>query len=61
MKVVRYVIWAVIVVGFFRGLWAFDSGGSADTHETVAAALCFASALISASIMFCFDMRREPR
>ncbi len=59
MKTLRFVIWAVIVVGFLRGLWVFDSGGSANTHETVGAGLCFAGALISATIMFCFDGRRS--
>jgi hypothetical protein len=49
----------VIVAGFLRGLWVFDSGGSANTHETVGAGLCFAGAMISATIMFCFDVRRS--
>jgi hypothetical protein len=47
----RQFIWLVIVVALLRGLWAFDSGPSADTHETTAAAVLFGAALISATLM----------
>ncbi len=58
-KPLRIGIWLVIAVALFRGLWAFDSGASADTHETTASAVLFAGALISATLILCFD-RRAP-
>ncbi len=54
-KGARIVIWLVILVALLRGLWAFDSGPSADTHETTASAVLFAGALLAVTVMFCFD------
>lgn len=55
--ILRIVIWVVLLLAFLRGLWVFDSGGSANTHETVGAGLCFAAAVLGAVLMFCFDVR----
>lgn len=61
VTVLRVVIWLVLLLAFARGLWVFDSGPSANTHETVGAGLCFAAAVLGAVLMFCFDVRRSPR
>ncbi len=56
-NVIRGLIWIVIGVSFVRGLWAFDGGGSANTHETTAAAVLFGAALIASVLMLCFDLK----
>ena len=59
--ILRFLLWLAILVGLVRGLWVFDSGPSANTMETVGAGLCFAAAMISATLMFCFDVRRPAK
>lgn len=54
----RVFIWLFIAAGLLRGLWVFDMGGSANSHETVAAGLCFAAAMLSTVLMFCFDSQK---
>ena len=57
-KILRVLIWLVIVIAYLRGLLVFDAGPSADHHGTVGAGLCFASALLGTVLMFCLDVCR---
>ncbi len=57
-QTLRILIWIALAVSFVRGLGVMDSGPSANTHETVGAGICFATAILGSIFMFCFDLRR---
>lgn len=58
-SVFKIVLLVCIAAAFLRGLWVFDGGGSANHVGTIAAGLCFAGGLVSATLLYCFDPKKR--
>ena len=58
MTAPKLLVWLMILIGFARGLFVWDMGGSAASTYPHASAVCLSGSVIAAALMYLADSRK---